>query len=105
MGEAMDIGNRLMKFWGGCYNVWIAFIAAVRYCVGNDSYSTVRDLYHRAVAQVSDYPSQIRTDYVQFERECGTFQSWREAHDADVEFQKTANEAAAVTVETSAQGD
>lgn len=32
-----------------------------------------------AARQVADYPDQMRGDYVQFERECGTYESWREA--------------------------
>jgi len=101
--KTLDVGNRLMKFWGGCYNVWSAFVAAVRYCAGSESYSIAHDLFLRAVAEVSDYPSQIRTDYVQFERECGTLRSWREAHEAEVQFQQSTEQASASTVEPGAQ--
>eukprot|EP00747_Dinoflagellata_sp_TGD_P026641 gnl/TRDRNA2_/TRDRNA2_132083_c0_seq1.p1 gnl/TRDRNA2_/TRDRNA2_132083_c0~~gnl/TRDRNA2_/TRDRNA2_132083_c0_seq1.p1 ORF type:complete len:917 (-),score=257.29 gnl/TRDRNA2_/TRDRNA2_132083_c0_seq1:75-2444(-) len=74
-------GKRLLQTWGCYYNVWSAYIAAVRYCVETNAYSTIRDLYKSAMAQVADYPSQIQTDYIQFERECGTLKSWRDARD------------------------
>jgi len=99
----MDVGNRLMKIWGSYYNGWSAFIAAVRYSIGSEAYSTVRELYQRAMAQVADYPSQIRSDSVQFERECGTLQSWREMRDADVECQQSETASAPQTAEAAGQ--
>lgn len=97
----MDVGNRLMKVWGGYYNVWSAFIAAVRFCTASNSYSTVSDLYRRAVEQVIDYPSQIRDDHVQFELEAGTLQSWCDAREAATECRQAENAAAASSADSS----
>merc|ERR1719356_2094223 len=65
----VQVGQRLMKLWGGYYNVWSSFIAAVRCSTSGDTYATIRDLYEQATAQVADYPDQVRTDHLQFERE------------------------------------
>merc|ERR1712087_787301 len=66
---------------GSFYNVWSSFIAAVRYCLEKDDkmYKVIRDLFKDALAQVADYPDQARQDYIQFERECGTLDSWCQA--------------------------
>lgn len=76
----LDVGNRLALSWGSCYNFWSGFIAAVRHCRSPcDSYVDVERLYQRAIVKILDYPSQIRADYIQFERECGNLQSWLDA--------------------------
>jgi hypothetical protein len=99
----LDVGNRLMKFWGPYYNGWTVFIAAVRFCLASEAYSTVHELYVRANAQVSDYPAQIRSDHVQFERECGTLKSWREARDAESECQQADSAANASAADVGVQ--
>merc|ERR1712118_581669 len=38
-----------------------------------------RSLYQRAAQQVTDYPDQASSDYVQSERECGSLDSWLES--------------------------
>jgi len=102
----LAVGNRLMEVWGGYYNAWSAFIAAVRYCLGSDAYSTVSKLFSRAVAVVADYPDQVRSDHVQFEQECGTLDSWRAARDAAQVYQQaiTSQAAQAPDAAQAAQG-
>merc|ERR1712194_356061 len=76
----LEVGSRLMKLWGAYYNVWSSYIAAARYCAPSDAYAAIRDLFEQAASQVVDFPDQVFTDRLQFEREYGTFQSWRELH-------------------------
>jgi len=73
-----SVGDRLVTAWGVYYNIWSASIAALRHCLGGaqGAHEAMVDLYSRAIAQVTDYPDQIRNDYMQFERECGTLQAW-----------------------------
>eukprot|EP00927_Polykrikos_kofoidii_P018956 TRINITY_DN18822_c0_g1_i1.p1 TRINITY_DN18822_c0_g1~~TRINITY_DN18822_c0_g1_i1.p1 ORF type:complete len:1348 (+),score=259.46 TRINITY_DN18822_c0_g1_i1:127-4044(+) len=108
---AVSVGTRLVNVWGSYYNVWGQVISAVRCCAGSgpSGYSTVRGLYKKAVDQVSDYPDQAHADYLDFERECGTLQSYRTARDealqrqADVAAAPTAAAAATAVVEEHAQ--
>eukprot|EP00434_Breviolum_minutum_P037091 symbB.v1.2.032876.t1/scaffold4001.1/size60404/3 len=80
LDQVLLVGRQLMESWGAFYNAWSAFIAAARHAskIGSGT-SVVEALYKDAIAQVSDYPEQVRSDYLQFQRESGTLQGWLSA--------------------------
>jgi len=80
LDQVLLVGRQLMGTWGAFYNAWSAFIAAARHAskIGSGT-SVVEALYKDAIAQVSDYPEQVRSDYLQFQRESGTLQGWLSA--------------------------
>eukprot|EP00928_Gymnodinium_smaydae_P005731 TRINITY_DN1196_c1_g2_i1.p1 TRINITY_DN1196_c1_g2~~TRINITY_DN1196_c1_g2_i1.p1 ORF type:complete len:1222 (-),score=302.38 TRINITY_DN1196_c1_g2_i1:38-3703(-) len=94
----LKVGSKLMEIWSGFYNVWSTYIAAVRSCAAGSRIETLRDLFKCAAKQVTDYPDQAFADYVEFERECGTLQSWRSAQAEDEKRKASAQSAAATSV-------
>lgn len=79
LDQVLLVGRRLMESWGAFYNAWSAFIAAARHATKIGGTGVVEALYKDAIAQVSDYPEQVRSDYLQFQRESGTLQGWLSA--------------------------
>ncbi|CAJ1359083.1 unnamed protein product, partial [Effrenium voratum] len=74
LSGTLTAGRKLMGHWGAFYNAWSAFITAARYC--GAQLAEVEGLYKDALQQVSDYPDQVSSDFLQFQRESGTLEGW-----------------------------
>eukprot|EP00914_Ancora_sagittata_P008097 GHVO01015953.1.p1 GENE.GHVO01015953.1~~GHVO01015953.1.p1 ORF type:complete len:930 (-),score=199.82 GHVO01015953.1:580-3096(-) len=88
------VGEKLVDNFGGRSSVWAAYVAFLRLLcadvggsnilrVSSSSYTDVndmiRDIYKRARENVTDFPQQIDSDLLSFEREMGTPESYRHA--------------------------